>query len=126
NRATNYTIKGFIKCKEEECRVEQSKIISDLDGMHQYLMANTVDEIVITLPLKTSKKVKRIMEAADHYGVRVKYVPDFQGIFGKYYKLTRYGNLDAINVRQVPLDNQVAALTKFVFDKVFAFFALIF
>ncbi|EJF10737.1 undecaprenyl-phosphate glucose phosphotransferase [Pontibacter sp. BAB1700] len=125
SQTASYNIKGFIKCKEEKCQVEQNKVVSDLDGINQYLMSNRVDEIVIALPIKTSKKVKRIIEAADYHGVRVKYVPDFQGILGHSYKLCRYGNLDAINVRQVPLDSHMASIAKFTFDKLFSFSALI-
>ncbi|SIT75433.1 exopolysaccharide biosynthesis polyprenyl glycosylphosphotransferase [Pontibacter indicus] len=125
NRNSSHSIKGFIKCKEEDCFVEQNKIIGDLDGINQYLMSNRVDEIIVALPIKVPKKVKRLINAADYHGIRVKYVPDFQGVFGQSYKLRRYGSLDAINVRHVPLDNQLASVAKFIFDKIFSSSALI-
>ncbi|WP_276499742.1 exopolysaccharide biosynthesis polyprenyl glycosylphosphotransferase [Pontibacter litorisediminis] len=120
-----YRVKGYIKCKNEECRVSQDKIVGDLDRIHDYLKNNPVDEIVIALPVKPSKKVRNILSAADYYGVRVKYVPDYQSLFGEHYKTRRYGHLEAVNVRQLPLDKTHAALVKSTFDLLFSIGALL-
>lgn len=120
-----YQVKGFIKCKKEECAVQQDKIVGDVDHINEYLSTNSVDEIVIALPVKVPKKVKNIIAAADYHGVRVKCIPDFRGVLGNKYKMIRYNGLDAINVRQLPLDETYAFLIKNCFDKVFSFFALI-
>jgi Undecaprenyl-phosphate glucose phosphotransferase len=122
----SYQIKGFVKCKNEACEVQQENIVSDLAQFKNYLRDNTVDEIVIALPVKTSKKVKRILETADYYGIRVKYIPDYQNLFGKNYKATRVGSLDIVNVRQTPLDETYAFLLKNTFDKIFSLAALLF
>lgn len=127
NTRNGYQIKGFINCKKkEQCLVAQDKVVGDLDNINDYLSQNPVDEIVIALPVKTSKKIRNIIEVADYHGVRVKYIPDYQGLFGKNYKITKYGHLDAINVRQLPLDETFSFLLKNTFDKIFAAFALIF
>jgi Undecaprenyl-phosphate glucose phosphotransferase len=119
-------VKGFIDCqKKESCLVGKDKVVGDLDHIHEYLRENPVDEIVIALPIKASKKVRNIIAAADYHGVRVKYIPDYQGIFGKNYKITKYGQIDAVNVRQLPLDETHAFILKNSFDKVFAALALI-
>jgi Undecaprenyl-phosphate glucose phosphotransferase len=117
-------IKGFVKCKNEDCVVEQEKVVGDISNIHDYLKDNLVDEIVIAIPVKPSKKVKNILAAADYYGVRVKYIPDYQGLFGDKYKITRYGRIEAVNVRQLPLDNAFASFVKNSFDKLFSFMAL--
>ncbi|WP_232058362.1 exopolysaccharide biosynthesis polyprenyl glycosylphosphotransferase [Nibribacter ruber] len=121
---SSYKIKGFVKCKDEACAVQQENIVSNLAQFKDYLKDNTVDEIVIALPVKTSKKVKRIIETADYYGIRVKYIPDYENLFGKNYKATRVGSLDIVNVRQTPLDETWAFLLKNTFDKLFAFAAI--
>ena len=118
-------IKGFVKCKKEECAVGQDKIVGDVSDIHDYLRDNLVDEIVIAIPVKPSKKVKNILAAADYHGVRVKYIPDYQGLFGDKYKITRYGQIEAVNVRQLPLDNAYASFVKNSFDKVFSLMALL-
>ncbi|MBX0332361.1 undecaprenyl-phosphate glucose phosphotransferase [Pontibacter sp. HSC-14F20] len=118
-------LQGFINCRNEECVVPQDKVVGDLDHINEYLQNNTVDEIVITIPVKVSKKVKSIVAAADYHGVRVKYIPDYRELFGDSYKVTRYGELDAINVRQLPLDETYAFFLKNSFDKIFSAFALV-
>ena len=125
NGSSQVKLKGFIKCKEEECMVPQDRVVGDLEHINEYLNNNAVDEIVIAIPVKVSKKVKRIIAAADYHGVRVKYIPDYRGLFGDSYKMTRYGELDAINVRQLPLDETYAFFLKNSFDKIFSLFALL-
>lgn len=125
HNGTGVKLKGFINCNKEECVVSQEKVVGDLDHINDYLKDNPVDEIVIAIPVKVSKKIKRIIAAADYHGVRVKYIPDYQGLFGENYKLARYGQLDAINVRQLPLDETSAFYIKNTFDKVFSALALL-
>ena len=126
HRVTGYELKGFINCRSnEECAVGQERVVGDLNDMQQYLTENPVDEIVIALPVKYSKKIQNILSAADYHGIRVKYILDYQEIFGKNYKLTRYGQIDAINIRQLPVDGQYPSFVKNCFDKVFSAVILI-
>jgi Undecaprenyl-phosphate glucose phosphotransferase len=118
-------IKGFIKCKKEECKVEQEKVVGKLKHFRTYLKDNPVDEILIALPIKPSKKVRKVLEIADYHGIRVKYIPDYQSLFGKNYKTTRYGQIDVVNVRQLPLDETFSFFIKNSFDKIFASVALL-
>jgi Undecaprenyl-phosphate glucose phosphotransferase len=120
-------IKGFIQCKkEEELKVKKEKVVGKLKHIHRYLKENPVDEIVIALPVKPSKKVRNIIEAADYHGIRVKYIPDYQGLLGKNYKMTRYGQIDVVNVRHIPLDETFSFVVKNSFDKIFASTVLFF
>lgn len=126
SRKSNRQIKGFIKCKDEECMVGQDKVVGDLKNIRAYLKDNPIDEIVIALPVKPSKKIRSIISAADYHGVRVKYVPDYSSLFGDKYKITHEGKIVAVNVRQLPLDETYAFLLKNTFDKLFAATALLF
>ncbi len=126
HKSKGYKVKGFIKCKKEECVVGQDRVVGSLDNIHDYLKENPVDEIVIAIPVKPSKKIKNIIKAADYHGIRVKYIPDYQDLFGANYKATRVGRIDAINVRQLPLDESFSFFLKNAFDKVFAGCALFF
>lgn len=125
-QGSDYKIKGFINCNKEKCLVGEDKVVSPLNDIYQYLSENPVDEIIIALPYKCSKKIKDIVIAADYFGIRVKYIPDYQGLFGKNYKTIRYGRFDAVNVRQMPLDETFSFFLKNSFDKVFSFIVLLF
>ncbi|MFT2011398.1 exopolysaccharide biosynthesis polyprenyl glycosylphosphotransferase [Pontibacter sp. 13R65] len=120
-----HEVKGYIRCSREECHVNQDKIVGELDSIHQFLQDNPVDEIVIAFPVKSTKKVRNIMAAADYYGVRVKYIPDYQSLFGTHYKTKRYGHIEAVHVRQLPLDESSSSFMKSCFDKSFSLMALL-
>lgn len=127
NGTSDFQIRGFINCKKnEECSVGQEKIVGSIENMQEYLRENPVDEIVIAIPVKPSKKIQNILSVADYHGIRVKCILDYQEVFGKNYKITKYGQIDAINVRQLPLDGSFASFIKNCFDRVFAAFALFF
>jgi Undecaprenyl-phosphate glucose phosphotransferase len=121
----HYQIKGFISCmKTEERQVGQNKIVGDLKDISQYLKTNHVDEIYIALPFRPSKKIRNIISAADYHGVRVKYIPDYSGLFGESYRVIHNRNIDAISIHRLPLDDAFSAFLKSSFDKVFSAIAL--
>jgi putative colanic acid biosynthesis UDP-glucose lipid carrier transferase len=122
-----YDLKGFINCdNNEEPVIGEERVLGDLQNIDQYLMVNTVDEIVIAMPSTCTKEIQNVLSIADYHGVRVKYIIDYQEIFGQHYKITRFGDVDAVNIRQLPADNLYAAFCKNCFDKVFSFFVLLF
>ena len=124
-KRAQHRIKGFVNCmKNEECLVEGNKVIGGIKEMHQYLESNPVDEIIIALPVRPPKNIKNIISAADYHGIRVKYVPDYQNVFGSTYKISKQGNIHVINVRRLPLDKWPNKLLKNSFDKVFSAIAL--
>jgi len=122
-----YQLKGFISCdSQEDCMIENKKVLANLDNINQYLQANTVDEIVIALPDSQIKNIQKVLTVADYHGIRVKYVLDYHELFGNHYKITRFGQVDAVNIRQLPIDGRYAGFFKNCFDKIFAAIALIF
>lgn len=115
-----YRIKGFVKYKNETCEVNQEKVLGDMLSMKAYMKENHVDEILIALPIKHTKKIKEILDLANYHGTRVKFVPDYQRILGTGYKLTKHGDMDIIHVRQMPLDNRRSYILKETFDWCFS------
>ena len=124
-----FRIKGYLKSNgKEESKVNSTKVIGHLRDIKQYLSDNPIDEIVIALPYKSArnwKKIKNIIDQADLNGTRVSYLPDYKGLFGNNFKIIHDGNLHAVNVRQLPLDEFQAAIEKIIFDFVFSGLALL-
>lgn len=122
-----YQLKGFISCDNQDvCMIESKKVLGDLDNINQYLQSNDVDEIVIALPDDQKNNIQKVLSVADYHGIRVKYVLDYHELFGNHYKITRFGQVDAVNIREMPCDGRFARLVKSCFDKVFAIIALAF
>jgi putative colanic acid biosynthesis UDP-glucose lipid carrier transferase len=116
-----YKIRGFINCaKHDECIVEQHKVIGSLHNINDFLMENAVDEIVIALPGKPIQKIQNILSTADYHGIRVKYIPDYEDLFGGDYQITRFGEINALSIHKSPVDSSMASFAKNCFDKLFA------
>lgn len=125
-QSPGHKIKGFIDCSEDrECSVGRENVVGNIKEIQQYLEVNPVDEIIIALNGLPSKAIQTILSAADYYGIRVKCILDYNEIFGKNYKITRYGEVEAINIRQLPIDGVYAAFLKDCFDKVFSTIVLL-
>ena len=103
----------------------KENVVSSLNDIRQYLTDNKVDEIVIALSGKHPKKVQNILETADYFGIRVKYIPDYQELLGNNYKVTRFGEIDALNIRPLPIDERFQLFAKTSFDLLFSLVALI-
>jgi putative colanic acid biosynthesis UDP-glucose lipid carrier transferase len=126
HKVNGYEIRGFINCaNHEECRVERNMVIGTLQNLNDFLKDNPVDEIVIALPGKPIQKIQSILSAADYYGIRVKYIPDYDDLFGTDYQLTRFGQIDALSIHKSPLDSPYGSLAKNCFDKIFAAIILV-
>jgi putative colanic acid biosynthesis UDP-glucose lipid carrier transferase len=126
HQVAGYKIKGFINClNKEECLVGQENVVSSLSDIRQYLKENRVDEIVIALPGNPRKKIHNILEVADYFGIRVKYIPDYNHLFGTNCKISRFGGIDAVNIRQLPMDDRFNSFLKRGFDEMFSGIVLI-
>ena len=121
-----YYLRGFISCDQlEECVIESQKVLANLDNMNQVLQTNDIDEIVIALPDDQKDNILKVLSVADYYGIRVRYVLDYHELFGSHYKITRLGQVDTVNIRELPIDGKMAGFLKNCFDKIFAAIALI-
>ncbi|WP_163379859.1 undecaprenyl-phosphate glucose phosphotransferase [Cyclobacterium sp. SYSU L10401] len=120
NPDLGYAISGFVYADDEKVTVPEKKIIGNLSQIHHLIEFYQVDEVIIALPYHSSSKIKIAIKAADYHGIRVKYVPDYYGLFGGPFKITRYGELDVLNVRQISLDEIYASFFKRVFDIFFS------
>jgi len=123
-----FHISGFLQWNKEERMVDKDAVVGELKNFKEYLEHHPVDELVIALPYKAStrKRIKSIIKAAEFHGARISYVPDYQGVFGGRYRAVHDGTLDAVKVRQLPLDESLPLVAKAVFDLIFSATALFF
>ncbi|MCS4434340.1 exopolysaccharide biosynthesis polyprenyl glycosylphosphotransferase [Aquiflexum gelatinilyticum] len=122
-----FAVQGFIDCNPEvNGKSKHERTVATLDSLKEYLKFNFADEIIIALPYNEMDKIKSIVEIADYHGTRIRFVPDYQGIFGENFKTYQFGDLQLVNIRQLPLDNWFPNLLKNIFDIVFASTVLLF
>ncbi|MCH6201422.1 exopolysaccharide biosynthesis polyprenyl glycosylphosphotransferase [Aquiflexum sp. LQ15W] len=122
-----FAVQGFIDCSPEVSKNSKNgRVVATLDSLKEYLKYNFADEIIIALPYSELDKIKSIIEIADYHGTRIRFVPDYQGIFGENFKTYQFGDLQLVNIRQLPLDNWFPNLLKNIFDIIFASTVLLF
>ncbi len=96
--------------------------VSDLDLI---LLNNTIDEVVIALPIDAHKKYYDIILACEKAGVRAQIIPDFYDILPGTPRFEIFGELPIINVRDIPLDEIQNKISKRIFDNLIALFAIV-
>lgn len=128
NPKNGYQVKGVVKYQnvaEPELAIEGGEYVSDLESMGSYIKENPVDEVIVALPIQYSEEIKKILNTADYYGTRVRFVPDYQNLLGEDCKVIRQGKMDMVNVRQMPLDDKISAFIKECFDWCFSSLVLL-
>jgi len=126
NPDLGYRILGCIETSQEDSVLGTDRILGKLDDLSSYIQGlRRVDEIIIALPFNSSEKIQKVIEISDYYGKRVKYIPDYVGLLGRNFRVTAYGEIPVINVRQTQLDMLQSSLLKRVFDVIFSFLVLL-
>ncbi|MDO9554497.1 exopolysaccharide biosynthesis polyprenyl glycosylphosphotransferase [Rhodonellum sp.] len=120
------SLQGFVLCNAENSLIKKDRVVTTLENLNDYLNKNYVSEIIIALSFREIDSIKSIVKVADYHGARVRFVPDYESIFGGSFKSYHFGDLEMVNVRQLPLDEWFPNLQKTSFDIVFSTFALLF
>src|SRR5690554_2710655 len=115
---------GFMGYDNDGGDVEEDKGPDEIGHMRDYIVDHHVDEIVITVPIKKTKKMQEIMDLADYHGKRVKIVPDYQSLVVNGKKAGAVKTA-AVNLRPTPLDSSASSLLKESFDWAFSTVALV-
>lgn len=81
-RELGYSLRGFADNNwhknNEDNKLPDPSIVSNLETITDYLTSNVVDEVVIALPMATQyKEAARIVEICEEQGVVVHFIPGF-------------------------------------------------
>lgn len=120
-----FKIKGLVNCNSVDVSRNEN-FVTSLDNLSDYVANNSVDEIIVTLPLDKKDEIEQIRNVCDYEGIRFKYALNFEGIFGEKCRSYQVGNIQIVNVRYIPLDSFGLSAAKDVFDIIFSGLALLF
>jgi putative colanic acid biosynthesis UDP-glucose lipid carrier transferase len=98
--------------------------IDSIEEIHDYVVANEIQEIWITLPLVASPKLQELQYHLRNALVDIRWVPDILGLQMLSRKMGNFLGFPAVDLNQ-PLSSGLNGVTKDMFDKVFAMMALI-
>jgi len=122
---SNVNIIGFLDDNENNCINSRKMILGPISKCESILKTKAVDEVYITIPLINENKIKKMIEQAEFYGVKVRLIPNYfrlhDIVFSSYY----LGEVPVINIGDFPLENEVNRFIKRCFDIMFSFFVII-
>lgn len=123
-----YEVIGFLDDRREWEDSESQRykpIIGKVEQLERILQSETVDDVVLALPLTAHSRFSRIISACEKSGVRTLIIPDFFDFLPARPYFDNFAGMPLINVRDIPLDLAGNRLIKRVFDIVFSLFAII-
>ncbi|MFM1998433.1 MAG: hypothetical protein RL204_380 [Bacteroidota bacterium] len=94
--------------------------IGKTDDLESYLSHHKIDEIYCALPFSEHEKIQNLIRFADNNLIRLKLVPDFQGLIKRRVEIDFYDNTPVMTLRTEPLENFGVRLVKRIFDIAFS------
>lgn len=93
-KGSGYEFIGFVDNQANEM-FSSFPIQCQLDNMEDYISKNPVDEVIVTLPIRSFyDQIKVVIDVCREQGVSVRLIDDF---FSKSTEIPKYINLDASN-----------------------------
>ncbi|GAB4335168.1 MAG: undecaprenyl-phosphate glucose phosphotransferase [Calditrichia bacterium] len=115
----NYQLVGFLEDYQTENN-KNEKILGKISELENILLKEKVNEIFVALPLTLENLIQRIIETADHYGVRVRLATDISRVTSQPVELSKIGSVTMFHFRPIPLDDPYNRLKKRLFDIFFS------
>ncbi len=108
-----YRLSGVFDKKKKDETESVSKIFN-------FIKKEEIDEVYCSLKKLSSSEIKKFIDFCDYNVVSLKFIPSQEDIYSKNLRLNYYDITPVLSLRQIPLDDQLNALTKRVFDIVFS------
>jgi putative colanic acid biosysnthesis UDP-glucose lipid carrier transferase len=123
---TGYDVKAvYADPDDAACITDPSiKRIHTLEEIRDFVEANRVHEIWITLPLMDSPKLQHLQYLLGDMLVDIRWVPDILGLQMLSNRMGNFLGLPVVDLNQ-PISSGLNGVTKDIFDKVFSAAALV-
>lgn len=126
NPEWGYHIFGIIDDELKKGSIEEGlNVLGDFSDLSHILETNSIDEIMVTLPLDKYEYLKPVVNTCEKSGVHTMFVPDYQNIIPTTPYTEDLEGLPVIHIRHVPLTLPFNAIIKRTMDLIGATFALI-
>ena len=126
NPQWGYVIRGILDDKVEAGTVYKGiKVLGTIGNLEYILPENKLDEIAITLSLDEYGKLENIVAQCEKSGVHTQFVPDYNNVIPSRPYMEDLDGLPVINIRHVPLTNELNKMAKRIVDIVGSAFLLV-
>jgi Undecaprenyl-phosphate glucose phosphotransferase len=127
HRDFGYNVLGFLDDDElkQNSQVFGKPVLGKCLALLSLLEKQTVDEVVVALPLKAYDKFEKIVRACEDAGIRVRIIPDYNRYLPGRPSVEEFDGIPLLNVRKIPLDDPFYKFLKRMFDLVSSLLALL-
>ncbi|HEX3033099.1 MAG TPA: undecaprenyl-phosphate glucose phosphotransferase [Bacillota bacterium] len=127
HREFGYAVIGYLDddSKKAGKKYLGSRVLGDCASLTDLLESQTVDEVIVALPLKAFAKFHDIVDACEKAGVRVRIIPDYFDYLPGRPRIEEFDEFPLLNIRAVPLDDPFNRFIKRAFDIAVALTAII-
>jgi putative colanic acid biosynthesis UDP-glucose lipid carrier transferase len=122
NPGLGYRFKGFF----DNWPQRHSSIVGKFQrSLEDFLKTENIDEIYVCQSYLKHRYFRHLVRYTENHFLKIKLLPDIKGLVFDDLELEFYSNLPIISFRREPLQNELNAATKRIFDVVFASFVLL-
>ena len=112
-----YNIIGFLDDNlPKGQKISDSKVIGSIKDLEHIILSNTVDMAIITISARHYMLIEDIVNILEKFGVKAEIVPDFYRYFPAKPYIDMIDDIPIINIRYVPLDDNLNKLIKRISD----------
>jgi Undecaprenyl-phosphate glucose phosphotransferase len=127
HRDFGYNLVGFLDDDEAKQGSERHgrPILGRFDILPELLAGNTIDEVVVALPLSAYDKFAYIIDCCEREGIRMHIILDYYNMLPGYPKIENFDGTPLLQTRHIPLHEPVGRFLKRSADIVVSVLALI-
>jgi len=97
-------------------KISNSTVIGSIDDLENVIVNNIIDMAIITIGSRHYKLIENLLNTLEKYGVKAEIVPDYYRYFNAKPAIDMIEDIPVINIRYVPLDNNLNRLIKRISD----------
>ena len=126
NPYLGYVVSGIIGRSEHVgTSIEGNKILGSFNDLDKILENNRYDRVVLAIPLKYYYKINELVESCEKVGIKAEIIPDYIRYFPAQPSVDMIEDIPIINIRYVPLDDELNKFLKFLSDYIISIIAII-
>lgn len=127
HRDFGYNVVGFLDDDEAKhiLSILGKPVLGGCAMLQAFLENQSIDEVVIALPLNAYEKYASIVDECEKAGVRIRIIPDFNKFLSGSPQIEEFDGIPLMNVRKIPLDDPFNKFLKRLFDICVAAIAII-
>ena len=126
NPYLGFSVNGFLGRSEHVgMKIAGSEVIGAFGDLDDILENNSLDRVVLDIPLKYYYRINELVESCERVGIKAEIIPDYIRYFPAQPSVDMIEDIPIINIRYVPLDDEFNKFLKYSSDYIISIIAII-